>query len=598
MAIQNDLVIRLIAQDQLTTTLANIGDVINRKTEPAMKMIKSNLVTLDNRITNVVQSGGKLTQTFNQAQNQVNQFNANIKQAGSGTGKATGTIQKSTNAFGNFANSFQQFARVFSFTGFIFAATFRRINSAALDFTKGIMGMVLGMTSTDKAIAWLGDELYALALSGDLTKEKTDELVKTFWDFFNAIKKMGGAMAMLKGYIQPFINSAIEIVAEGVTRINNKIAELKASGTWAQIEAAWSGAVKTFTDKLVTKIIEFLDKLKDPEYVKKIENIAAALAGFVTGIASAKFEAITWLLDKLGNFGPDTAESIGKIFGQLELLGVAMTVLGVPLQILSMGFKGLSTLLGGEVPKVLTTIVTKLGGVVPALGIVAAAALILYFAWDDIVKIWNESLGPALGRLWDSLNKIIPVWDLLNSLISVADQLISALVGSALEGISWLIDSLATVFDWLAQIFGWNKTKTGGNTGGNTGSNTGSNTSGSPEGFEWYEDPVTGERTLVPKSKQVGGPITQAGMYRLHVGERVIPEPQASGKVTSPNLQKSQPQDKTIQPQPITPQNNFITNYISIGNISSEIDIEYLRSEINRSIANATQRNGYMGRGR
>jgi len=81
-----------------------------------------------------------------------------------------------------------------------------------------------------------------------------------------------------------------------------------------------------------------------------------------------------------------------------------------------------------------------------------------------------------------------------------------------------------------------------------------------------YTTPVRGER-------QLGGPIFERGYYLLHGGEYVMPRSQVRELVT-----------------PTTIQHVTIYSTVNIGNVSSEIDLDRLAEEIDRSLAEAVRR--------
>lgn len=587
MAITNDLQIRLIAQDRLSTALANVADTINKKTEPALKMIKQNLVTLDNRITNNVNKGGKLNQVLANTANVTNNLNIKTSALNNNIRATANTSQQAASRISSLADSFSQFARTFSFTGFILSATFRRINSAALDFTKAMLNMVLGLGNVDKAFSFLEDSLVALAMGGDLTVEKTDEIIKKFWDFYTASTDLGSNLAALKVKIQPFITVLAEVAAEGIGEIVSRIEELEREGKLDEVLENWREAASVLKDRLVAAVIYLIDHA--PELSEKLIKLADGMGAFIAGLTKEKIDNIILAVNTISDLvSPENMEKLGALSGFMENLGIAMTILGSPIMLLGIGLKMLAGPLELISSNALTTkgvlfsLKTAIGLLTPYVLPLTAAFLVLYFAWDDICKIWSERLGPSLGSLLDSLNKIVPITETFNALaaelpnlIGFIDAAISGLVATAMSGLTWLVDTLTNIVDLIGWVLGKGKPEWMGE----SKSNAGLNVSGFGTDAPLYSNPEE-----FGGGRQLGGLITSAGLYKLHVGERVVSEPIASGKIGGGGSTGRQ----TV----------YINNNINVGNISSEMDLDYVRSEVSTSIANAAMRLGYMGRGR
>ena len=195
-----DVTIRFFAEDvNLVDTLEDIGNTIERKTEPNLKLIKSNFV--------------RLQQLLRDTNKKVAENKSWMQKLGEGAESAGGKIYR--------------MGRTMGFTGFVLDVTFSRVLKMFTDFSKGVAGFVKGIGTTDAALNFLEGTLSRLAMAGLLDEdgEMVDNVVKNFWDWWNASRELEGQLALLENNLAPLKTILIEVATEGLGEINTALAE-------------------------------------------------------------------------------------------------------------------------------------------------------------------------------------------------------------------------------------------------------------------------------------------------------------------------------------------------------------------------------------
>lgn len=493
----------IVNQQKAAEGLTELANIVNQQTEPAFKLIKQNLLLMDQRFQQVGDKVNIVGNSFSSTTSKAKPLDKELK-------NKADDAEAAGNAFDNLGNMFQglgdrlfKIGRTMGFTGFVLQVTFQRINNMILGTINTIAQFILSNADLGNAFSWLEDTLTALAMAG-ADDAWIDMAVAAWGDYFNAIIKFQGELAKLKVLALPFITVMVEegsrLLANVVNYITTIGAQLdKTTGKtnyqlWLE---GFANAMSILSDYIFKAIVVWLDLLKDPKKLSEfLANIAKALGGFTLGFSEATLSSITAVIDLLNSFGEDVdigelARKFGNFSATMEHVGIALTLVGAPLQLVGEALGGLGTALKivGEIIKmnwigtladkffslfagstaakvgvtgILSPLEYFIGSVKIAIGVngglyavmvslgaifaaVGVAALILYGYWERLWNAITQYLVPSIGNLFGAFADLFDMgW--LN--VDLFDKLVIAVYPFSLQ-----IERLIVIISFLINLF-------------------------------------------------------------------------------------------------------------------------------------------------
>lgn len=411
--------------------------------------------------------------------------------------------------------------------------------------TKILRKALSGFEQWDQTIINIGTSMGFLTAQGLLTGDMQNMMISAMQDLPIVGMQVQGIIGALSALFVNIGSTIIPIFSRSIMDLIGVIWDL------------W----ETNKDDLIP-IFERLANEVIPKFTEIIKRVGPeAFEGLVTGITKG-VEALTQLMDVLEPHLPKLSEWLGLIIGLspvLTGLGLALFFLSIPLQLVGDLIRGASGLL-----KIFGT---ALGGVeISAIGLGAAVFILagfvgaLIFWWDELVASFNNLVGPAVKDLWDAICRlgeaISPLGTAMDFVKGMTIPFKLALEGvmvwlnimlrvitALIDKLTWFVESLKTAKEWLGKVFG----------GGNK----------DIEEFQKTHNDLMSDLDNA-YGQSIGDIMAQQFDIARESLEALI------------EVQKN----PTIIPQTIP-----IDVQISIGNLSSDVDIDTLTSEVSRKLA-------------
>jgi len=409
--------------------------------------------------------------------------------------KSTAQLASSLRGIGT---TLRRVGRTLSITSFVMGIVARQMVKHVTGIGNAIMGVVKESANMDRAMKFLSDTLYGLALSGMLTDDRFSDVMSTWQGMMDDSMQLSGILASLNEKFQSMKNAVAEGAIPSLQDLDSEFNEFDLSGFNAILEEA----TNAFLTPIVDKIKELIgDEKSGLEGLRsKIVTIASLGGEFAAGF----LEGIDKLLTKVSEFiGDDTEGATGMAnkLGEISAYMLAFAPGGAVIGSITSGFGTLLNVTGSLIGRGgVIGVGTGLLGIIAVLGGVALTT-------DEGKKAVGH-LADAFADLADALDV-----DLLGAIQSVGKRIawLIDLTAKAIEKVASLIRKIREVESSKAE-----KLKIilkPGSTETQVESNPLSN---------WVE------------GRQGGGFIHRTGTYLLHRGEMVVPRNQVynAGNVT------------------------------------------------------------------
>ena len=399
-------------------------------------------------------------------------------------------------------NALAGWGRKVGFTGFIISYTARRIIDSVGGMINQFLDVGRAMADTEKATGWLAETMEKLAIAGLLTQEKGAQVIGIFQRWWEVSVDLEGKLALLDITLTSIKTSIAEGINEGLADMQAKLDGID----WDTFNEQVKEAAKSLTEDLWEALEIVIGEDEEgglTEFGSKLKSVSNFLGGFSKGVATSVNDIANLLLALDNATGKDEAGGGGAAglgFALGRLMGI-LVIIGVPMMILGGAVSALSTVLGGALSGV-SGLATALGmtgatGLGVVLIVVAAVLLTLILYWDDLTKVWNDTVTPALTALNDAFS--MDVGGLGATLRHVLDYVLYPIKVFFTGAIVWLSTFIRLITAAKKKWDSWvnrdvsQQYVSGGTLGGN----------------------VPGA------SRQWGAPINKTGMYYLHKGEEV-----------------------------------------------------------------------------
>ena len=280
--------------------------------------------------------------------------------------------------------------RKVGFSGFILEFTLSRLLKSLAGFGKALMGITMGASGADNALGWLDRTISAMAIAGDLTAEKMEEVMEAFWGTWEAGTGLASAVADLELVLKPFQTTLASVAEDGLTQITNAIRLIIEDNP--DLIESFKTAADALKDRLVASIIGFVENL--PGWLEGMDALMLWIGDFTGGLIDGAIEVIDFGKD-LATMGENIADFLGiegfnfwrwagEMTVKLIVLGKILGVVGSLLTLVG----GTSMVSGG----VMGTLATLFG----AGGAAAAnAAANTAAATVPLVAPWEVAAGGA-----------------------------------------------------------------------------------------------------------------------------------------------------------------------------------------------------------
>ena len=356
-----------------------------------------------------------------------------------------------------------------------------------------------------KTLDWLGSRFqrlgFRIGFYGWILSyagRATLNLYKQIWNTLSRVIKAGsdwvrtlGELATAEALLEAAgldLANANAVISEAQDLLSEKGLQLQA--VWQTILALISAIAVMFGVELLPYLEDFAEGLASIAAREDFKQFLASVAEF---IGTQFLPALLKVIDGFVKWWP-TIEPVAAAFmklltaiapvlplvsmlgSALWLLGPVFTAVGTGLKILSFLFgsslAGAVKTAGGFLPWLgskflgVKTAISQAGGVLPWLknllfGINPVILLIVYALiglaawWKELTALWNQMVGPAVGRLMKAFGKLCDALgvsvDWLN-IVKAATFPVYLVFSGLIILISKIIDGIAMLIDWLADL--------------------------------------------------------------------------------------------------------------------------------------------------